>query len=66
MNNIIWWGIVFIPSNAMGFMKMRDGSCQNIYTENGEVVDQSQPLEYTCISMDVPSPAWYNAETDQP
>jgi len=61
-----WWSITFIPSGAAGYMKMLDGVCQNIYTATGTVVDQSQPLEYTCTSMDVAAPSWYNATTNTP
>ena len=62
----VWWGIEFLPSNAPGYMKMLDGMCQNIYTDDGVVVDQSLPLEYTCVSMDVPAPSWYDPATNTP
>jgi hypothetical protein len=61
-----WWSITFIPSGSAGYMKMLDGVCQNIYTETGTVVDQNEPLEYTCTSMDVAAPSWYNATTNTP
>lgn len=61
-----WWGVVFSPSNATGYMKMLDGVCQNIFTDTGTVVDQDLPMEYTCTSMDVATPSWYNATTDTP
>jgi len=62
-----WWGIEFIsPNTGNGYMKMLNGVCQNIYTETGTVVNQDDPLQYTCTSMDVPAPSWYNPETNQP
>jgi hypothetical protein len=62
-----WWSIEFIaPTTGAGYMKMLDGVCQNIYTETGTVVNQDNPLEYTCTSMDVAAPSWYNASTNTP
>lgn len=64
MDNYIWWGIEFAPNNDPGYMKMLNGVCQNVYTETGDIPTGN--IEYTCVSMDVPAPSWYDPATNQP
>ena len=56
----IWFEITF-SDNSTGFMRLVDGSCQNVYRADGSVVSPEEIVEYTCVNDNATVPSWYTA-----
>ena len=55
-----WFEITF-SDNSTGFMRLVDGSCQNVYRADGSVVSPEEIVEYTCVNDNATVPSWYTA-----
>lgn len=53
-----WFRIEFVDG-SFGFQKMSDEMmCVGVFHDDGTPVGLDEKVEYTCIDMNAPAPAW--------